>query len=179
MFNRPAEGGELLDAITFGLQAPDWSIGRVPDGASNWVLNISTPRSANLAAVLGDPTKLKVNEWLANPVPGEDDWFEIYNPNAQPVELSGLHLTDNLTDRTKHILPPLSFIASDLLGFQEFIADDNAPAGADHVNFKLSGSGESIGISDVLGQLLSTTSLSAPSRKAFPRDNSPTAVATR
>jgi hypothetical protein len=156
LFNRLAGGGELLDGITFGIQAPDWSIGRVPDGADNWLLTLPNQAGPNLAATLGDPRQLKVNEWMANPVPGKDDWFEIYNPNAQPVALGGLYLTDDETKSLdqQHRIAPRSFIATGLLGFQEFKADGNTAAGGDHVNFKLSGSGELIRISDTNGTVL-------------------------
>src|SRR6185503_9668296 len=80
LFNRPQSGGELLDSISFGVQASDWSIGRVPNGGSNWVLNVPSQGSANIAAALGNPYTLKINEWMAAPLSGSD-WFEIYNPS--------------------------------------------------------------------------------------------------
>ena len=154
LFNRPQSGGELLDAISFGVQAPDWSIGRVPSGGTNWVLNIPTQGSLNLVAALGNPYQLKINEWMAAPTSG-GDWFEIYNPNPQPVDLSGLHLTDDLNDRLQYApFPVRSYIAADLSGFLKIIADNNVAGGADHVPFALSKSGESLGISDRFGTLI-------------------------
>ena len=145
-FNRPQSGGELLDAITFGIQAENLSIGRVPAGSTNWNLTLPTPGSANLAAALGNPALLRLNEWLADPVSGADDWFEIYNASPQPVALAGLSITDDLNDRSKNILPALSFIGSGAEGFIKFTADNNPASGADHVNFRLSANGESLGI---------------------------------
>ncbi len=154
LFNRPQSGGEVLDAISFGIQAPDWSIGRVPNGGSNWVLNLPTQGSANIAATLGNPALLRVNEWIADPS-GGGDWFELYNPGAQPVELSGLYLTKNLNDRLQYPpIPALSYIAAALSGFLKIIADDNPAAGADHVPFALSRNGDSIGLSDRFGVLI-------------------------
>lgn len=159
LFNRPQSGGELLDAISFGIQAPDWSIGRVPNGGSNWVLNLPTPgnlptQGANIAAALGNAGLLKINEWMADPASG-GDWFEIYNPSAQPVELSGLHLTDDLNNRLQYPpIPARSYIAAGLSGFLKIIADNNLAAGADHVPFALSRNGESLGISDRFGNLI-------------------------
>ena len=66
LFNRPQSGGELLDGTSFGIQAPDWSIGRVPNGGSNWVLNLPTQGSANIGTALGNPASLKINEWMAD-----------------------------------------------------------------------------------------------------------------
>ncbi len=154
LFNRPQSGGELLDAISFGIQASDWSIGRVPNGGTNWVLNIPSQGSANLAALLGNPYQLKINEWMAAPLSG-GDWFELYNASVQPVELSGLHLTDDLTDRLKYpAFPARSYISAGLSGFLKIIADNTPAAGADHVPFALSKSGESLGIVDPLGTLI-------------------------
>ena len=31
-----------------------------------------------------------------------DDWIEIYNPNSKAVNLSGMYLTDDLSNPTKH-----------------------------------------------------------------------------
>lgn len=154
MFNRPQSGGELLDAVSFGVQAADWSVGRVPSGGSNWVLNIPSQGSANLAAALGNPYQLKINEWMAAPVSG-GDWFELFNPSAQPVELSGLYLTDDLNNRLQYApFPPRSYIAAGLAGFLKIIADNDVAAGADHVPFALSRNGESLGIVDRFGTLI-------------------------
>src|SRR6185295_17157326 len=137
LFNRPSGGGELLDAITFGLQAPDWSIGRIPNGSGGaWTLTLPSTAGLNIAATMGDANLLRVNEWMASPASG-DDWFEIYNPAPQPIALGGLHLTDDSNDRMKYTIPDRSYIASGLLGFQRFEADNVPAKGADHVNFKL------------------------------------------
>src|SRR6185503_19914414 len=151
LYDKPAKGGTPLSSIEFGVQAPDFSIGRVPNATGQWVLNVPTLAGANIPATLGAPASLKVNEWLANP-DGGDDWFEIYNPEPQPVALGGLHLTDKLDNRTKHEIAALSFIATGLRGFQRFVADEHTDAGADHVNFRLDGTfGEAIGIADATG----------------------------
>ena len=130
-----ADGGGLRSSVTYGLQAADFSIGRIPNGSTNWTLTIPTLGSGNLAATLGNANALRINEWMANPAPGEDDYFEIYNPNSQPVDISRFFLTDTLGNRTKHQLPALSFIGVGQGGFQAFIADSTVVLGADHVNF--------------------------------------------
>ncbi len=154
LFNRPQSGGELLDAVTFGVQAADWSVGRFPSGGSNWVLNIPSLGGANLAAATGNPALLKINEWMAAPLSG-GDWFEIHNPGAQPVELSGLHLTDDLNDRLQYApFPARSYIAAGLDGFLKITADNDPAAGADHVPFALSKNGESLGLVDRFGTII-------------------------
>jgi hypothetical protein len=144
LFDTPAGGGTLLGAIVYGIQTPDLSIGRVPDGnTTNWVLTTPTPNAPNAAVpALASPLDLKVNEWMADSLAQEDDWFEIYNPSPLPVALGGLGLTDDLGDPTKHQIAPLSFLGVGPNAWQKFVADGSTGAGADHVGFALRASGE-------------------------------------
>src|SRR5206468_6914583 len=82
-------------------------------------------------------TTLKINEWLAaGAAPFLDDFIEIYNPAAQPVSLSGLFISDHpIGAPFRHPLTPLSFI--DGFGYRSLIADGNAEAGANHLDFQL------------------------------------------
>ena len=56
--------------------------------------------------------------------------------------------------RTKHKIAALSFIGYGTNGFIQFRADGNTGAGADHVSFSLSASGEAVGLSSTNGTLL-------------------------
>jgi hypothetical protein len=105
---------------------------------------------ANTAAGLGTAATLKINEWMADPLNGSD-WFELFNSGSQPVPLAGFSFTTDLTKKTMSLVPPLSFIGS---GFVQFRADDDPSAGADHVRFKLSKLGESIGLYSPAGTLV-------------------------
>ncbi len=155
LFDAAANGGSLLSSLTYGLQVSDLSVGRVPDGSTNWVLCGPTPAAANqTVASLGNPAVLKINEWMAAPGSGLADWFEVYNPDSQPVALGGLYLTDDLNDRTKCKIPPLSFIGAGSNAWQTFTADSSTGAGADHVNFALSRGGEALGIFASNGTLI-------------------------
>ncbi|MDB6031503.1 MAG: Spore coat protein CotH, partial [Verrucomicrobiales bacterium] len=145
LFSRIADGGSLLSSVAYGLQAADFSIGRVPDGSTNWVLAVPSLGGPNIVASLGDPLQLRINEWMANPASGED-YFEIFNPNAQPVDISRFYLTDDLNNRAKHQLPALSFIGVGQDAFQKFEADNFTTLGADHVNFSLRAQGEALGL---------------------------------
>jgi hypothetical protein len=125
-------GGALLDSVVFGLQLPNWSIGRQRDGT--WTLTHPTPGAPNRPARLGDPAQLRFSEWLACG-PG-DDFVELYNPSPAPVPLGGLYLTDNPSGwPTRHRVTDLSFAPPQ--GYVVFRADGNVTAGADHLNFKL------------------------------------------
>ncbi len=139
-------GGALFDSVAFGPQAADFSLGHTPDGAPGWKLTLPTPGSANITAALGERNNVRINEWAASVANGPD-WFELYNPNPQPVALGGLFLTDALADRTKHPIAALSFLGVNTNGWCKFIADNNTSQGANHVNFSLSGTlGEAIGL---------------------------------
>ena len=146
--------GGVLDGLSYGIQAGDFTVGRSPDGTVNWVLTLPTPGAVNLAAQTGSPYSLRINEWMPNDSGGKDDWFELYNPLPQPVPLGGLHLTDDLNNRTKFRIAPLSFIGASTNGFVKFVADNNVSAGNNHVNFKLDNTSEAIGLSTGNGTLI-------------------------
>ncbi len=161
LFDKLATGGGLVSAVSHGLQAADFSIGRVPNGSTNWVLCVPTPAFGNAAAVLGNVTLVKINEWMANPSSG-DDWFELYNPNAQPVAIGSMFLTDNLANRVKSPIPALSFLGGGgTNGWQRIWADSNPGAGADHVNFSLAAGGEALGFSASATVLIDSISFGA------------------
>jgi hypothetical protein len=139
---RKGATGTVLDSVVFGLQAGDYSIGRI---RGTWAINNPTPGANNNEPALGAADGIKINEWMASPSSG-DDWFELYNSGPQPVSLSGLYLTDTSANKTNSIIPPLSFLGIGDNAFIRIWADSNPQNGANHANFKLSGSGEAIGI---------------------------------
>ena len=99
---------------------------------------------------------------LCRPSPSVgSDWFEICNPQANPVDLSELVLSDNVVDRTQSRIPALSFIAGGAQGFQKFDADGSPSKGADHANFKLSSSGESIVLFTAAGAVIDSVTFGA------------------
>ena len=122
---------------------------------SNGVLSITATNTtaAPLLAVV-------INEWMAdNAGPGGfadpadglfQDWFELFNPNASAVNLSGYFLTDTLAVPAKFPIPTNTSIAA--RGFLLVWADENGaqngtgPNGDLHASFKLSGSGEAIAL---------------------------------
>ena len=153
LFNRGESGGNLIDAIQYGLQTPDFSIARLPAGTGNWSLALPTPGAANVAAGLASVSALSVNEWMADPSSGSD-WLELHNRADQPVALGGLYLTDDLADKTHSPVAPLSFVGTGANGFVQFIADGDRGAGADHVGFSLKKAGEALGLFSPSGVML-------------------------
>jgi hypothetical protein len=71
----------LVDAVSFGRQLSNHTLGRLNGSADPWQLNAPSPLAANVAAPLAPQSALAINEWLANPVAGQPDWFELYNPD--------------------------------------------------------------------------------------------------
>lgn len=72
------------------------------------------------------------------------DWIELYNPTDAPVSLLGLYLTDEDDEPTQFALPADGEIAAG--GYALFWADANPAQGDDHATFKLSGTGEQVGL---------------------------------
>ncbi|MHC1763520.1 MAG: lamin tail domain-containing protein [Verrucomicrobiia bacterium] len=142
----PGAGGlAVRDFVTFGLQVADLTLGRRADGTGNWGLTSPTPGAPNQVQDLAPASSVRINEWMASPISG-DDWIELFNPADLPVAIGGLSLTDDMDDPDQSELPPWSFIAPG--GFVEMIADGNVDAGANHLSFRLSAGGEVIGLFD-------------------------------
>jgi hypothetical protein len=133
--------GRLIDEVAFGLQAADWSLGRVGVDAA-WQLTRPTLGAANERAMTGNVFHVRINEWLAaSSVQLNDDFVELYNADELPVAIGGLSLTDHpRLDPHRHVIAPLSFIGGK--DFAVFQADGNIERGADHLSFGLASSGE-------------------------------------
>ena len=80
---------QRIDARTIGNQARPYSSGFVNN---QWNLTTPTPGAENIAvADFAPSTGLVINEWLSNPVPGDDDWLEVHNTHPTFVaDLRGL-----------------------------------------------------------------------------------------
>ncbi|GAB3042575.1 lamin tail domain-containing protein [Spirosoma pulveris] len=104
-------------------------------------------------------TGLYINEFMASNTkkPDEfgefDDWIEIYNATAQPINIGGLYITDALNNLTQCQIPTtnpaLTTVPAN--GYLLLWADGQPSQGPLHVNLKLSKGGEAIGLSQMLG----------------------------
>ena len=157
LFQSLAIGGGLRDSVTWGNQLPDLSVGRAPNGAGAFTLNLPSRAALNIAAATGSLSNVKINEWLATPSAGAD-WFELFNNGPSPVLFGGNYLTDVLSNKTKHLIAPLTFIGGNR--WLQFVADNN-PSDPGHVNFALSGSGEALGVYTSSGTPLDALSFGA------------------
>lgn len=138
------DGFTIADEIAFGLQAPDLSIGRIPDGSGPWMLTQPTAGATNSPQPMGASTQLRINEWMTRPDAG-DDWLEVFNSDNGSVKLGGLVFTDRPSGTpSNRAIPAFSFIAGH--GFVQFFASDLRRPDADHLDFRLSSSGETLTI---------------------------------
>jgi len=138
-------GLQVADAVRFGPQAADFSIGRGAVDAL-WGLCVPTPGGANVAQSAGSAQDLRINEWMASPSAGQD-WFELYNPGALPVLLTGLYFTDN--GNRPSPVAPLSYMGGGINGYVRFFADNST--NDNEVSFGLGASGDSIGLFTAAG----------------------------
>ena len=113
------------------------------------------------------PAVVFINEWMASnnrdtgffdPADNDfEDWFELYNATDDVVDLSGLYLTDDLTNRFKFAIPTGYSIPA--RGFLLVWADDEEPQNSPdridlHAGFKLDQQGEAIGLFAPDGSLM-------------------------
>ncbi len=175
LFSTSPMGPVVRDSITFGRQARGFTIGRVPNGAGEWQLSVPTPGAPNQPATLGSPATLRINEWMASPSSG-DDWFELYNPDSLPVALGGFHLTDTPSEPKRARVSPLTFLEGG--GFAQFFADEHPEKGADHVNLKLSATGDFIGLFDANGATAIDTVTFGPQTSGISQGRFPDGQAT-
>ncbi|MFM1769719.1 MAG: hypothetical protein RJA22_2248 [Verrucomicrobiota bacterium] len=96
---------------------------------------------------------LVITEFMASntrTLPDEDgayeDWIEIHNPGAVPVDLAGWSLTDSASDLRKWIFPATNLAAGAYTYVFASTKDRRIPGRVLHTNFRLSGSGEYLGL---------------------------------
>jgi hypothetical protein len=89
----------VIDAIVFGPQANGVAFGRYPDGAARFQeLSSSSSGLANAPPLTRD---IVINEIMYHPLSGnsDDEYVELYNKGAGPVDLSGWRFTDGISYR--------------------------------------------------------------------------------
>jgi hypothetical protein len=82
-----------------------------------------------------------------------EDWIELYNTHSNPLELSGIYLTDDYSNPTKFMFPQNTVIPAN--GFLIVWADNDAStASYVHANFKLGAAGEQLMLRTAAGVVL-------------------------
>jgi hypothetical protein len=159
-FSRLLNGApQLVDYLNFGNLTPTHSYGAYPDAQlfDRVEFRLVTPGAPNSLAL--PPIAVYINEWMAanagfirDPADNDaDDWFELYNAQATPVDLGGYFLTDRLTNRFQFAIPNNGHYTIPPFGYLLVWADNetnqNSLARADlHANFQLRQAGEDIGL---------------------------------
>jgi hypothetical protein len=167
---------ELIDYLNYGTVSVDWSYGNYPDGdpCSRVAMYLATPGTANTNA--SAPLNASINEWmvdndstLADPIDGDyEDWFEIYNPGDDSIDLGGYFLTDDLTELDQFEIPSDGKYTIPAKGFLLVWADKEeeqnaSDASALHVNFALSKDGETIALVASDGSVIDSVTFGAQS----------------
>jgi hypothetical protein len=150
----------FLDSLTYEEQITDTSYGRFPNGADTWyIMGDITPGAANTNPN-PEPGEISlyINEFMASndfAVPGPQgdypDWIEIYNAGEDDVMLGGYYMADDLADPGAMYQIPDTYPDSVTVpagGFIVFYANKDEATSVLNLNFKLSGSGEQIGLWD-------------------------------
>jgi len=150
---------EVIDYLNYGDLATGWSYGDYPDGEPCFRIPMyaATPAAANTN--LSAPIDVRINEWMsdntytvADSVDGDyEDWFELFNPGDDPVDIGGYFLTDDLADPFQFEVPTGGKYAIPAHGFLLVWADNESgqndlDVSALHVNFALSKNGETIAV---------------------------------
>lgn len=144
-----------IDAVTFGHLPDGFSLGRI--GTSlDWQLTEPSPLAPNEPAPLESPASLAINEWMANPVAGDDDWIEFHNRSTRaPIALKGLFVsTSNAVAqiRTHAFVGPSGFAV---------LKADQKP-GADHLALKIPSNAGTILLSDSDGTEINRVTYQTP-----------------
>lgn len=155
-----------LGASRFGATLPAQPVGTVID---YWLRATDTLGAETLQPPEGaaqpftftvvDPgfDLLRVNELVASNATtasdelGDfDDWIELWNGTAQPIDLGGMFLSDDLGNPTKWEFPVGSVIGAG--GYLLVWADDEPLEGPLHATFRLGAGGEAVGLFDTLAR---------------------------
>jgi len=137
--------GQLVDGVSFWHVPRGYSLGRNDKG--QWILCHPTRGQANQPAAVGSPTDLHLNEWLADPPPGLDDWVELVNLSDRPVPLHGLGF------QVHHRMARIRWLGFvEAHGFVRLLADDRSDRG--HIELHIPASGGLIRLLDAEGNEL-------------------------
>lgn len=132
-----------VDAITYGPQIADFSLGRRGDGS--WGLGEPSPGTMNVLVQTAAISAVTLNEFLANAPVGQTDWIELFNSDTNvPVAIGGMYITQsNIVSR----LPEHTFIPAG--GYLKLEATELA--GPLDLAFKLPAAGGVLILSDAAG----------------------------
>ena len=137
------DGIAAIDSRTFAGQLPGVSEGRFPDGNATVVPFPVSPSPGDNNWL---PASVRINEALTNSGVGFQDYIEIFNPTASPVDISGWALSDDHFSRFKYKFPAGSTVPAD--GFL-FVTENDFNVGVDAFSF--SSLGDEIVLAEISG----------------------------
>jgi len=105
LFETVDHGNTLVHGFYFGLQNTDVSFGFLPDDSdAPDYMATPTPSAPNDASTHFSP--VCINEFqTTSSAGGTDDYIELYNRTASPVDIGGWHLSDDVTAPLKYTFP--------------------------------------------------------------------------
>lgn len=147
----------VVDHLNYSIPVVGRTYGSYPDGgvSGRRAFSMVTPGGTNNPAAA--PVNVKINEWMADnflalvdPADADyEDWFELYNPDTNAVNLTGYFLGDTGTNAAQWgipagtTIPPLGY----LLVWADNEPGQNSANRADlHAGFSLAKGGESISL---------------------------------
>ncbi|MCP4293735.1 MAG: hypothetical protein GY780_18050, partial [bacterium] len=143
------EFSTAVDSLSYTQQFPDVALAVPVDGW--WPFELASPSPGLSNSFNSEAAPAFINEFMAlnlttltDPQGEYEDWVEIYNPLDQPLNLTGYHLSDESLNPGKWEFPPGTEVPAQ--GFLLVWCDSDPLDAGLHTNFKLSASGESIGL---------------------------------
>lgn len=118
-------------------------------------ISYSDTTSYTVLASAYQPPELYINEFMASndfanqdEYGGYEDWIEIYNASSEAVDIGGMYITDGLDSPKEYMIPTTSPDSTTIVagGYLLLYCDKESEQGILHVEIKLSGSGEQIGL---------------------------------
>ncbi len=162
--------GYVIDSVEFPTLNMNEVYARMEDGTftltdqySPGFDNTEDGHIAYLATHTIEANALRINEVMAAPRSGLrdengelQDWIELYNASSERIYLKNYALSDNEDNMLKWIFPENAYIEPGqyYIVFCSGLDLDGAQTGYPHTNFGLSAEGETITLSNVLGQLV-------------------------
>jgi hypothetical protein len=153
----------LIDSVSYNEQYRNTAFGRIGE-SKEWCCVRPTPGAEN---VFTDYTGLVINEIMGynktthcDEYNEYEDWIELYNTTDTPIDIGGLFITDSLQDpecfRMSSVCPDSTTVEAG--GYILLWADKSEEQGILHLGFKISKTGEAIGIFDPGGNLIDSVS---------------------
>lgn len=162
--------GYVIDSVEFPTLNMNEVYARMEDGTftltdqySPGFDNTEDGHVAYLSTHTIEANALRINEVMAAPRSGLrdengelQDWIELYNASSERIYLKNYALSDNDGNLLKWVFPENAYIEPGqyYIVFCSGLGLDGAETGYPHTNFGLAAEGETITLSNVLGQLV-------------------------